>query len=88
MKRLKTTGLDHRVQFGDLQVHGLPDVLRQLHDKKHSNETELSKYIWDLKKGRRNFSLKWSILVRATAYQSEAKQCNLWLMDIAMLSVI
>ena len=48
-------------------------------DKKHSNETELSKYIWGLKKSRRNFSLKWSILKRATAYQSGAKQCNLCL---------
>ena len=48
-------------------------------DKKHSNEIELSKYIWDLKKGRRNFSLKWSILKRATAYQRGAKQCNLCL---------
>ena len=47
---------------------------KSFRDKKHSNETELSKYIWDLKKGRRNFSLKWSILKRATAYQGGAKQ--------------
>ena len=26
-------GLDYRVQFGDLQLHGLPDVLRQLHEE-------------------------------------------------------
>ena len=32
VKKFKTTGLDYRVQFGDLQVHGLPDVLRQLHE--------------------------------------------------------
>ena len=31
MKKFKTTGLDYRVQFGDLQVHGFPDVLRHLH---------------------------------------------------------
>ena len=33
MKRFKTTGLDYRVQFGDLHVHGLLDVLRQLHEE-------------------------------------------------------
>ena len=33
MKKFKTTGLDYRVQFGDLQLHGLPDVLRQLHEE-------------------------------------------------------
>ena len=31
VKKFKTTGLDYRVKFGDLQVHGLPNVLRQLH---------------------------------------------------------
>ena len=31
VKMFKTKGLDYRLQFGDLQVQGLPDVLRQLH---------------------------------------------------------
>ena len=33
MKKFKTTGLDYRVQLGDLQVHDLPDVLRQLQEE-------------------------------------------------------
>ena len=33
VKKFKTRGLDYRVQFGDSQVHGLPDVLRQLHEE-------------------------------------------------------
>ena len=33
VKVFKTMGLDYRVQFGDLQLHGLPDVLRQLHEE-------------------------------------------------------
>ena len=49
---------------------------KSFRDKKHSNETELSKYIWDLKKGRRNFSLKLSILKRATAYHTIMEQSN------------
>ena len=31
VKKFKTTGLDYRVQFNDLQVSGLPTVLRRLH---------------------------------------------------------
>ena len=31
VKKFKTTGLDYRVQFNDLQVSGLPAVLRRLH---------------------------------------------------------
>ena len=56
---------------------------KSFRDEKHSNETELSKYIWDLKKSRRNFSLKWSILKRATTvYQTGANQCNLCLEEM------
>ena len=33
VKRFKSTGLDYRVQFVDLQRHGLPDVPRQLHEE-------------------------------------------------------
>ena len=34
----------------------------------HSSDTELSKYVWDLKDKKREYSIKWSILKRAAAY--------------------
>ena len=43
-------------------------------DEKQSNETELSKYVWDLKKNQLDFSLKWLILKHAAAYQRGARR--------------
>ena len=30
--------------------------------KKYSNETELSKHVWDLKQNKTDFTIKWSII--------------------------
>ena len=46
-------------------------------DKKYANETELSKYIWDLKEKERVFTIKWEILKRAAIYTTRASPCNL-----------
>ena len=35
---------------------------------RYKNDTELSKYIWELKSNDRDYTLKWSILKRAGAY--------------------
>ena len=43
------------------------------------NATELSKYIWNLKNNNIEFNLKWSILMRAKAYNNLNKRCNLCL---------
>ena len=48
-------------------------------NKEYKNETELSKFIWGLKLKKRRFTLSWSILSRATAYQSGALKCKLYL---------
>jgi hypothetical protein len=45
--------------------------------QRNKNDTELSKYIWELKSSDRDYILKWSILKRAGAYSSGAKRCNL-----------
>ncbi len=44
---------------------------------KYEKETELSKFIWKLKKNHQKFSISWSILKRAGAYTSGGKRCNL-----------
>ena len=59
------------------------DHPKSFRDEKYSNETELSKNIWDLKKTQRDFNLKWSILKHDTAYRSGARLCNFWRRNFA-----
>ena len=46
-------------------------------DKKYANETELPKYIWDLKVKKRVSTIKLEILKRAATYMIWARRCNL-----------
>ena len=43
----------------------------------YANDTELSKYIWSLKKSNRPYKIKWTILKHSSAYRSGRNQCNL-----------
>ena len=52
-----------------------------LNNKNYSKSTALSKYAWELKETGKPFSIKWSILKRASAYRSGAKKCNLCLAE-------
>ena len=45
------------------------------------NATELSKYIWKLKEQKRKYDIKWSIIQRASPYNSATKRCNLCLAE-------
>ena len=45
------------------------------------NTTELSKYIWQLKKEKGRFSIKLSILKQTPSYRSVAKNCDLCLQE-------
>ena len=45
------------------------------------NETELSKYIWDLKDQKKSFRVKWRVLKTCHPYNSESKKCNLCLQE-------
>ena len=47
--------------------------------EKYENSTELSKYIWNLKRMIKEFEIKWSIKKRAQAYSSTTKRCHLCL---------
>ena len=49
--------------------------------RKHSHDTVLSKYIWDLKDDNTDFSIKWSIITRASSYRGNPSRCNLCLME-------
>ena len=48
---------------------------------KYENSTELSKYIWQLKRNNDNFNIKWSIIQRSQAYSNKTKRCNLCLTE-------
>ena len=47
--------------------------------EKYENSTELSKYIWNLKRMNKEFEIKWSSKKRAQAYSSTTKRCHLCL---------
>ena len=48
-------------------------------DKKYANETELSKYIWDLKEKERVFTIKWEFWKRVATYTIRTRPYNLCL---------
>ena len=50
------------------------------HDK-HRTNTELSKFIWNLKDNEKANEIKWSIAAQARAYSDESKRCNLYLSE-------
>ena len=49
--------------------------------EKYENSTELSKYMWETKRDRQDFTISWSIVDRARAYSNETKRCSLCLTE-------
>ena len=49
--------------------------------EKYANSTELSKYIWQLKRNKKTFKVDWSISQRARPYSNETKRCDLCLTE-------
>ena len=49
--------------------------------RKHSHDTVLSKYIWDQRGKNTDFSIKWSIVTRASSYRGNPSRCNLCLTE-------
>ena len=45
--------------------------------EKRRNDTELSKYVWQLKDQKKNFTLSWKVLTKAKVYTNLTKRCNL-----------
>ena len=52
-----------------------PDVINFKHEKK-KNDTELSKYLWQLKE-KKEFTIMWKVVAKARAYTNLIKRCNL-----------
>ena len=50
-------------------------------NRTHKNDTELSKYIWNLKDQNKNFDIKWSILKKYSGYRIVSKSCDLCLLE-------
>ena len=48
---------------------------------KHENSTELSKYIWQLKRQNKEFNINWSICNTTQPYSNETKRCDLCLSE-------
>jgi hypothetical protein len=47
--------------------------------KKYEKETELSKYIWTLKRKHKNYTIKWDIIKKTNTGKRKSGQCNLCL---------
>ena len=47
----------------------------------HKNDTELLKYIWNLKDQNKDFDIKWFILKKSSGYSNVLKSCNLCLLE-------
>ena len=45
------------------------------------NETELSKYIWQLKDESKSYNISWSIFMYATPYKCGTRRCDLCLTE-------
>lgn len=52
---------------------------KSLNNIVYSNETELSKYAWNLKRQNRQYNIKWSIIKCVPAYSAGGRSCNLCL---------
>ena len=46
-------------------------------NQKYEHDTELSKYIWKLKRDNKTYRVKWKIIDRASPYNPITKRCNL-----------
>ena len=54
---------------------------KSFRDQKYSNETKLSKFIWELKEEEKNYDLKWSILQQSNPYKCGSRKCDLCLSE-------
>ena len=55
--------------------------LTSFRHEQYSNATELSKYVWDLKRASADFQINWSISRRAPAYSTKSRSCPLCLAE-------
>ena len=56
-----------------------------INNKRHANDTELSKCVWKLKDSKKQVYIKWSILKHATPSKGGDLRCNLCLTKIFII---
>ena len=82
---VKTTGPDEvREYIGLAETEFKLRYANHLTTFRHEsrqNSTELSKYIWQLKRSNVDFEISWAICQRAPAYSNTSKRCNLCLTE-------
>ena len=47
------------------------------HNIRYRLETELSKFIWDLKSNNQTYSIKWKVMKKTSGYNPISKLCSL-----------
>lgn len=52
---------------------------KSFNSEKYANETELSKYIWELKKKKQSYQLTWEVIKQSNTSIRESGSCNLCL---------
>ena len=52
----------------------------------YENETELSKYIWQLKDKEIEYNIKWKIIRKSSPYNPQAERCDLCLTEKTMIA--
>ena len=54
---------------------------KQSFEKKYANQTELSKYVWELKRKKIEYQITWKIIDKASSYSPISKRCNLCILE-------
>ena len=62
-----------------IYIYSIHVYSKSFNHKKYQNETELSKYVWKLKKKNSKFSITWKKISQATTKRRPSNQCNLCL---------
>ena len=77
-----STADTHKVYFGLCETAfktRYANHLKSFNNKKYASETELSKYLWELKNQNSDYSLKWSIASKNHSFRNGSTICSLCL---------
>ena len=59
--------------------------MKSFNHEKYESNTQLSNYIWSLKRENKIFDIKWSIKMEAKAYHPARKKCDLCLAEKVLI---
>ena len=51
--------------------------MKSFRNERYKNDTELSKFVWNLRNKGQDFDISWSIIDKALSYSNMNKRCNL-----------